>query len=62
MFPDSYKVRTKKFVDYLYKLFKAASEKKKDLHLLRKDINNEEGLLYKTWLIEKLNELESLNK
>ncbi|MEO8665955.1 MAG: hypothetical protein ABI462_10695 [Ignavibacteria bacterium] len=57
MLPDSYKIQCRSFISYVTKLFKAASEKKIDLQFLKKKITNERELLYKSWLLKKIDEL-----
>ncbi len=58
MLPDTYKMKFKTFVDYVTKLFKAASGKKTDLHFLKRKIINEKELLYKSWFLKQLEELK----
>ncbi|MEO8666548.1 MAG: hypothetical protein ABI462_13735 [Ignavibacteria bacterium] len=57
MLPDSYKIQSKIFINFVIKLFKAASGKKADLSFLKKKINNEKELLYKSWFLKKLEDL-----
>lgn len=58
MFPDSYKIRVKLFLNYISDLGRAATGSKIDLQLLRKDIEQEKNLAYQNWLLTKLDKLK----
>ncbi len=57
MLPDTYKIQSKTFLDFIIQLFKAASDKKTDLKLFKREIN-EANLIYKKWFLKKLEELQ----
>ncbi|MEO8211156.1 MAG: hypothetical protein ABI840_11410 [bacterium] len=56
-FPDSYKVPSKNFINFVYKLYKAVSDKKTDLHYLKEEVNKEKDLLFKEWILKKIEEI-----
>lgn len=56
--PDSFKLPRIKFAEYMYKLFKAASGKKTDLSLLKRNALDEKEFQNKIWFIKKIEELE----
>ncbi|MBS1519092.1 MAG: hypothetical protein JSS91_13480 [Bacteroidetes bacterium] len=56
--PQTYREQYLKFVNYMYKLFRAASGKKTDVRYLREKLFLETELIFKDWFINKTEELE----